>query len=101
MLGQCHLSCTEELKTFSFLFVPNPEDQNGSIFNGYKDAQLLNCLHKSDILGHNSVTELWHYTLFNIMCPLESYQNVLQSPLTRNKIEKRILLRSAILQPLF
>lgn len=97
MLGQCHLICTAEFKSFSFLFVPDPEDQNGSSLDGHKDAKLLNCLSKSDILSHNSLAEVWQYTLFNIVCPLESYQNVLQSPSKRNKIEKRrILLRSAI-----
>lgn len=76
MCGQCHLSCTEEFKNFSFLFVPNPEVQNGSSWEGQKDAKLLNCLCKSDTLSHNSVTELWQHTLFNTVCPLESYQNV-------------------------
>lgn len=88
MLGECHLSWTEEFKSFSFLFVPNTEDHNGPSLDGYKDAKLLKCLRKSDILSHNSITELWHYTLVNAVCPLGSYQNALQSPLTSNKIEK-------------
>lgn len=78
----------EEFKSFSFLFVPNPEDHNGFSLDGNKDAKLLKCLCKSDILSHNSITELWHYRLFNAVYPLGSYQNVLQSALTSNKIEK-------------